>query len=278
MRRRRAARRAGPGHRFWSGRRCRRGSRRRRGTTWVPALDRCSGARHQPHRGEVDDLSRPLVDLLVGGAAGGCRRRPPRSSGRARRGAARRDPSPRSRPTWPRPSQNVGSAATPSTTCAAAPAGPRSAARPRGAPPAARPGPCRATPRPPRAATAKSRPTTSTTAAIRPMPAQVSSGRRKPVRRVAGAGVHAPRDQPVDRERVEASVELGGRVGLARRGLGHRVADSSGIGQGRATWMVTPSPRLMMAPGISWTAMPGLSSSGGGRAGPARCRWSSPCR
>ena len=32
--------------------------------------------------------------------------------------------------------------------------------------------------------------------------------------------------------------------------------------QGFVTWMVTPSPRSMTAPGISWTAMPGWRSSG----------------
>ena len=80
----------------------------------------------------------------------------------------------------------------------------------------------------------------------------------------AGQADQRPGDQPVDGERVEAPVEARrrgtsaprwSRLGSHRAGL--RTA------QGFMTWMVTPSPRSRIAPGISWTAMPGWRSSGG---------------
>src|SRR3546814_5453895 len=66
-----------------------------------------------------------------------------------------------------------------------------------------------------------------------------------------------PRAGAVDRERLEPAFGLGDHCG--RRRLAHRAFR---IPQTLVTWMVTPSPRSMTAPGSSCTAMPGWRSSG----------------
>ena len=95
-------------------------------------------------------------------------------------------------------------------------------------------------------------------------PGQARSSEKQGRRREAGGREQRPGDQPVDGERVEAAVELGGREGrrLGAGGAGRSSVGSRGV-RVRSTWIVTPSPRSMMAPGISCTAIPGCRSSGG---------------
>ena len=94
-----------------------------------------------------------------------------------------------------------------------------------------------------------------------------AAGRGTSAQAIATARLRrAPGHHPVDGEGVEAPVEA--RPPGWRRDRG-RVGDAGSViggglgGQGLVTWMVTPSPRSMIAPGISWTAMPGCRSSGG---------------
>ena len=66
---------------------------------------------------------------------------------------------------------------------------------------------------------------------------------------------HLRRDWPESRRHLDRRPDLR----PAPRGV---AAAPERAAQARVTWIVIPSPRLMIAPGASWTAMPGLRSSG----------------
>ena len=109
------------------------------------------------------------------------------------------------------------------------------------------------------------RPTTTTSTA----PRRARWSRRPTGRRTtrsgrwseALAGCQATSRASSLRSRSELSGHLASK--LARSRSGRSAATPSRRSVLDSTWIVTPSPRSMVAPGISWTAMPGRRSSAG---------------
>ena len=178
--------------------------------------------RDEPHRGEVDDVARAVVDGGVGDLDDTGVRRPRRcwSGGRASRGAGGRGPPRPSRPGWPGRCRRWAVPRRPARASGAAPGRPRSGCRCRGAPRAGRSPPCRAT-SPVRPSTTASTSQRSTVApATAPTTVHRSSETNSAVA-TPDAGDDGPGEEAVDGEGGEASFELGDGVGHGLGVLGH---------------------------------------------------------